>query len=101
MSRREAGAVGEIAVVQEQPRVRLVRVRVQVVDARGVEGAGAADDAVDFVAPVQEQLRKVGAVLAGDAGDKSSAFLRLNHRAGYLLFLPLEARGRPGFDLGI
>ena len=32
--------------------------------------AQAADDAEDFVALLEQQLREVGAVLAGDAGDQ-------------------------------
>jgi hypothetical protein len=48
-----------------------VRVLVQVVDAVGVEERGAALDAVDFVALAQQEFGKVGAVLAGDAGDEA------------------------------
>jgi len=46
-----------------------VQVLVQVVDAVGVEQAGAALDAVHLVALVQQQFGQVGAVLAGDEGD--------------------------------
>jgi hypothetical protein len=46
-----------------------VRVLVQVVDAVGVEHAGAALDAVHLVALLQQEFGQVGAVLAGDAGD--------------------------------
>ena len=42
--------------------------------------AGAADDAVDLVALVEQQLGEVGAVLAGDAGDEGG-----RHVAGGLL----------------
>jgi hypothetical protein len=57
---------------------RVVRVPVDVVQAAGVEGAGAADDAMHLVAFGQEELgqacaersRSIGAVLAGDAGDE-------------------------------
>lgn len=47
-------------------------VLVKVVDAIGVEGGGATDDAVDFVAVLEEEFGEVGAVLAGDAGDESA-----------------------------
>ncbi len=66
----ERGAVVQVAVVEEEAAVRLVRVLVDVVDAAGVEGGGAADDAVDLVALGEQQLRQVAAVLAGDAGDE-------------------------------
>lgn len=45
----QGGAVGQVAVVQEQAGVFVVRVFINMVDAVGVEGGGAADDAVDFV----------------------------------------------------
>ena len=41
-----------------------------VVDALGVERAGAALDAVDDVAFFQQKFGQVGAVLPGDAGDE-------------------------------
>ena len=44
-------------------------VLVQVVDAVGVEQAGAALDAMHDVAFLQQERGQVGAVLAGDAGD--------------------------------
>ena len=56
--------------MQEEAHAVDVRIGVKVIDPRGVEGARAADDAVDFVAFFQEQIREVGAVLAGDAGDE-------------------------------
>ena len=65
----EAGGIGEVAVVQDELAVVLVRILVQVVDAVGVEQGSAALDAVDFVALFQQEFGEVGAVLAGDAGD--------------------------------
>jgi len=41
-----------------------------VVNAVGAEQRGAALDAVHFVALAQKEFGKVGAVLAGDAGDE-------------------------------
>jgi hypothetical protein len=41
-----------------------------VVDAPGVEGAAAPDQAMDVVALVEQQLRQVAAVLPGDARDE-------------------------------
>ena len=63
-------AVGEVAIVQHQARVALVRILVEVINAGGVEAAGPALDAMDGVALVQQQLRQIRAVLAGDAGDQ-------------------------------
>jgi hypothetical protein len=39
-------------------------------EARSVKGAGAADDAVNFVTLGQKQFRQVRTVLTRDAGDK-------------------------------
>jgi len=41
-----------------------------VVDAPGVERAAPADEAVDQVPLLEQQLREIAAVLAGDAGDQ-------------------------------
>ena len=56
--------------MEEERRVGLVRIAVEMVDPAGVEGAGAPDQAVDLVALRQQELGQVGAVLAGDAGDE-------------------------------
>jgi hypothetical protein len=66
----EVGAVGEVAVVQLEARLGIVRVAVEVVDPLRVEGAGPALDAVDQVALLEEELGQIGAVLARDAGDE-------------------------------
>jgi hypothetical protein len=68
--RREARAVAQVAVVQEELRAVLMRVLVEVVDARRVERGRAADEAVDLVALAEQQLREVRAVLPRDAGDE-------------------------------
>ena len=59
----QAGAVHQVAVVQEQAGVGAVRVDVQVLDPAGVERTAAADDAVDLVPLGEQELRQVGAVL--------------------------------------
>ncbi len=66
----QPGAVGEVAVVQEQPGLRIVRVPVQVLDPRRVEGRGAPDHSVHLVALGEQQLSQVGTVLAGDPRDE-------------------------------
>ena len=68
----QVGGIGQIAVMQVQAHAALVRILVQMIDAVGVERGGAALDAVNLVALVEQQLRQVGAVLAGDAGDQGS-----------------------------
>jgi hypothetical protein len=65
----EAGGICEVAVVEVKAAGGLVGVLIDVVDAAGVEGRTAADDAVDSVAFGEEKFAEVGAVLAGDAGD--------------------------------
>ena len=62
--------IGQVAVVQNKPGAGDMRIVVEVVDARGVEAGGAADDAMDFVAFFQQQFGEIGAVLTGDAGDE-------------------------------
>ena len=47
-----------------------MRVLIQMVDAFGVEQRGAAFDAVDGVAFLEQEFGEIGAVLAGDAGDE-------------------------------
>ena len=66
----EGDAVVEVAVVQEQVAPGGVGVLVDAVQALGVEGGGAADDAVDLVALAQQQLGQVRPVLTGDARDQ-------------------------------
>ncbi len=40
------------------------------VDARRIEGAGAPDDPVDFIALFQEQIREITPVLASNSSDQ-------------------------------
>ena len=55
----------------------------------------AADDAVNLVALVQQQLGEIGAVLAGDAGDEGRlARLRWHEYA------PKDRRKLPGYGRG-
>ena len=60
----------EEGVLKEEADSVDVWVLVKVVDARGVEGAGTANDAVDLVALGDKQVGQVRAVLAGDACDE-------------------------------
>ena len=47
-----------------------VGVAVKVVNPGGVEGRGAAFDAVDLISLAEEEFGQVGTVLTGDAGDQ-------------------------------
>ena len=77
----QVGGVGQVAVVEDEAAVGVVRVLVEVVDAVGVEQRGAAFDAVDGVAFVQQEFGEIGAVLAGDAGDECG--FGHGHSGGY------------------
>ena len=66
----QAGAVGQVPVVQDEPLLGFVRILVEVIDAVGVEQRRTALDAVHLVALLQQQFRQIGAVLAGDAGNQ-------------------------------
>jgi len=52
-------AIAQVAVVQKQLRVGLVRVDVEVVDARGVEGGCPADQSVNFIALREQKLCEI------------------------------------------
>ena len=66
----EAGGVRQVAVVEYEALVVYVGVLIDMIHPLGAEREGAALDAVDFIAPFQQELGQVGAVLAGDAGDE-------------------------------
>ena len=59
----QAGGVGQVTVMQGN----LVH---DMVNTGGVGDGSAADNAVNLVALLQQKLRQVGTVLAGDTGNK-------------------------------
>ena len=65
----QVGGIGQISIMKDKVSVVHMGVLVQVIDAVGVEQGGPAFDAVDFIAFFQQEFGKIGAVLAGDAGD--------------------------------
>lgn len=67
----EGGGISEVAVVKEKTSFAQLWVGPDIIETSAVEGAGSADNAMDFVALSQEEFRKVGAILAGDAGNES------------------------------
>lgn len=66
----QVAGVAEVAIVQLQACVIYMRVLVDVINALGVERAGAAFDAVHLIAFFKQQFGQVGAILAGDASDE-------------------------------
>ena len=62
--------VRHVAVVQDEVRIGVVRVFVDVVDARGVEQRGAALDAVHLIPFGQQKLGQIRAVLPGNSCDQ-------------------------------
>jgi hypothetical protein len=66
----QVGGVGQVAVVQEEARVVLVRIDVEVIDAAGVEGRGAPLDAVHHIALLQQERREIGPILPGHPRDQ-------------------------------
>ena len=73
----QVGGVGQVAVVEDEVAVLHMRVLVEMVDAVGVEEGGAALDAVDNVALLQQELGQIGAVLAGNAGNESNFWFKI------------------------
>ena len=61
--------ITEVTVVETQVAVA-ERALAEMVDAAPVEGRGPPHHPVDLIAFVEQKLREVGAVLAGDAGDQ-------------------------------
>jgi hypothetical protein len=66
----EGAAIGKVGVVQEKAGAGRVYVLIYVIDAVGVEAGGAAFQAMDLVAFVEEQLGEIRAILAGYARDE-------------------------------
>ena len=56
--------------MQKEAHAIDVRILVKVIDAAGVEGGSATNNAVHFIAFCQQQLREIRTVLPGDACDQ-------------------------------
>ena len=59
----QAGRIGHVAMVQEEPAIRRLRVLIEMIDTLGVELRTAALDAVHFVALFEQELREVRPIL--------------------------------------
>ena len=66
----DVGGVGHIAVMQVEGNALLVRIVIEVVDARGVERGRSAFHAVNSITLGEQQLGQISAVLTGRAGDQ-------------------------------
>ena len=64
----QADTVVQVAVVQPQPNVAVVRILVDAVESLGVEGRCPTDQTVNLVALGEQQFGEIGTVLAGDSG---------------------------------
>ena len=66
----QVAGIAQVSVVQRQAWIQFVWILIKVIDSGGVEAAGSALDAMHGVALLQQQLRKVAAVLAGNTSDQ-------------------------------
>ena len=73
--------VAEVPVMQKQSHIVYVWISVKMINSRGVKRAGAANNPVDFVAFLKQQISQITSVLAGDAGDERRFHLGNNCRA--------------------
>jgi hypothetical protein len=62
--------------MQKQSHTIDVGISIKMVDARSVKRTGTADDPVNFVALLKQQIGQITPVLAGNAGDKHSFHFR-------------------------
>src|SRR5882724_7988930 len=62
--------VAEVPVMKKHSHPVYVWISVKMINSRGVKRAGAANNPVDFVAFLKQQISQITSVLAGDAGDE-------------------------------
>ena len=63
----------------EQVRLDEIDTAAQMLDAGEILRAGSAHHAEHLISLVQQQLREIGTVLPGDAGDERAVALRVSH----------------------
>ena len=68
--------VGHVAVMHQERHVAVMRILVEMIDARGVEGGRAPLDAVHGIAEAEQIFGEISAVLPGHAGDQRHAPFR-------------------------
>src|SRR5580693_3634825 len=76
----QVGGIRHVAIMQQERRVAGVRILIEMIDARGVEGGGPPLDAMDGVAEAEQIFGEIGAVLPGDAGKERDAPFRIRNR---------------------
>jgi len=76
----QIGRIRHVAVVQQERHIAVVRVFIEMIDARGVERGRAPLDTVHGVAEAEQIFGEIGAVLPGDAGEERNAPLRIVNR---------------------
>ena len=65
----KAGAIGQIAEMQQHPGLAFMTIHMKMIDPAGVETGRPANQAVDLVSPGQQKFGQVGTVLAGNPGN--------------------------------
>src|ERR1043166_1005908 len=69
----EVGRISHIAVMENEAQAGLVRIMIKMVDPPGVEGGRPAFYALNDVSLLEQEFRKVGAILPGRAGNQCHA----------------------------
>ena len=64
----EVCRIRKISVMENETKIFLMGILVQMIDSLGVEKRRASFDAVHFISLCQQQLRQIGAVLSGNPG---------------------------------
>jgi hypothetical protein len=64
----DAGPIAEVSIMKLQPTSRRIETSSQVVDTPGGKAGAAPDDAMDFVALLEQKLREIRSVLSGHSG---------------------------------
>ena len=96
----QVGRIRHVAVVHQERHVAGMRILVEMIDARGIEGGRAPLDAVHGIAETQQVLGEIGAVLPGYAGDQRHPPFRTLSRHGLSNAPPREGLNiRPGPSL--
>jgi hypothetical protein len=72
----EVSGIGEIAIMQNEISVFHMWILVQVVYSVGIKHGAPALDPMNHISLLQQQFRKVSAVLSGNSGDESSFHLK-------------------------
>ena len=79
----QVGRVRHVAIVQQERHIAGVRILVEMIDARGVEGGRAPLHAMHGVAEPEQIFGKVSAILSGNAGQQRHAPFGILNRHKY------------------